>query len=152
MAARNPVVDLDVTRDKLRRLCLDFAAEDIQTLTTEAVEAEMAPHRFLDRVLGHELGRREERRFARALRLSGLPSGQSLADFDFAFQPSISRSAIEAQRIVLPVGTLVTRFRVAACNTLGCGPATPWTTLQKPPLNLVPLCVPPQKPLLNGCR
>lgn len=65
---------------------------------------------------------------------------------------SISRSAVEAQRIVLPVGTLVTRFRVAACNTLGCGPATPWTTLQKPPLNLVPLCVPPQRPLLNGCR
>jgi len=64
----------------------------------------------------------------------------------------ISRSAVEGQKTVLPVGTTATRFRVAACNTLGCGPATAWTTLQKPPLNLIPLCVPPQKPLLNGCR
>jgi hypothetical protein len=29
----------------------------------------------------------------------------------------IRRSAVEAQRVVLPVGSLVTRFRVAACNT-----------------------------------
>lgn len=109
MAAQNPIVDLDVTRDKLRRLCLDFAAEDIQTLTTEAVEAQMAPHRFLDRVLAYELGRREERRFTRALRLSGLPSGQSLADFDFAFQPSISRSVIE---------TLATCQFIRDCTTI----------------------------------
>jgi hypothetical protein len=64
----------------------------------------------------------------------------------------IRRSAVEAQQVVLPISTLVTRFRVAACNTLGCGPATPWTTLTKPPVNQVPLCVPPQRPLLNGCR
>lgn len=64
----------------------------------------------------------------------------------------IRRSAVEAQQVVLPVGTLVSRFRVAACNTLGCGPATPWTTLTKPPANLLQPCVPPQRPLLNGCR
>ena len=55
MAARNPVVDLDVTRDKLRRLCLDFAAEDIQTLTTEAVEAEMVSPTTLSGRLGARL-------------------------------------------------------------------------------------------------
>jgi hypothetical protein len=64
----------------------------------------------------------------------------------------IRRSAVEAQKIVLPLGSLVTRFRVAACNTLGCGPATPWTTLTKPLFNVLPPCVPPQRPLLNGCR
>lgn len=90
-----PIVDLDTTREKLRRLALDFAAGDLQALVTEAVGTSLPPHRFLDRVLEYELNRREERRFTRALRLSGLPSGQTLADFDFAFQPSVSRSAIE---------------------------------------------------------
>ena len=64
----------------------------------------------------------------------------------------ISRSAVEGQRVVFPVATQVSRFRVAACNTLGCGPATPWTTLNKPPIDVVRLCVPPQRPLLSGCR
>src|SRR5690606_31304874 len=38
---------------------------------------------------------REERRVRTALRLSSLPTGQSLADFDFAFQPAIERSRID---------------------------------------------------------
>lgn len=90
-----PRVDLDGTREKLQRLCLNFAAEELQSLLSDGVQSEMAPHRFLDLVLTHEIHRREERRFTRALRLSGLPSGQSLADFDFAFQPSVGRGTVE---------------------------------------------------------
>ena len=95
MLSKEPLVDLDSTREKLQRLCLDFAAEELSVLISKAVELQSAPHRFLDSVLAYELERREERRFTRALRLSGLPSGQTLADFDFAFQPSVSRRVVE---------------------------------------------------------
>ncbi len=54
-----------------------------------------SPHRFLDRLLEEELRHREERRIRTSLKLSGLPTGQTLANFDFAFQPSVERSRIE---------------------------------------------------------
>ncbi|HYB98109.1 MAG TPA: IS21-like element helper ATPase IstB, partial [Candidatus Limnocylindrales bacterium] len=38
---------------------------------------------------------REERRVRTSLRLSGLPTGQTIGSFDFSFQPSIERSRIE---------------------------------------------------------
>jgi DNA replication protein DnaC len=55
----------------------------------------MSPHRFIDQLIGAELAFREERRVRTSLRLSGLPNGQTLANFDFAFQPSVERSRIE---------------------------------------------------------
>jgi DNA replication protein DnaC len=47
-----------------------------------------------DDLLDAELGIREERRVRTSLRLSGLPLGQTLANFEFSFQPS-DRSRIE---------------------------------------------------------
>jgi len=38
---------------------------------------------------------REERRIRTSLRLRGLPTGQTLASFNYAFQPSVERSRIE---------------------------------------------------------
>jgi len=46
-------------------------------------------------LLEEELRHREERRIRTSLKLSGLPTGQTLANFDFAFQPSVERSRIE---------------------------------------------------------
>ena len=53
------------------------------------------PHRCLDRLLEDELRVREERRLKTALQPSGLPTGPTLGNFDFAFQPSVERSRIE---------------------------------------------------------
>ncbi len=52
-------------------------------------------HQFLVALLGAETSGRESRRVKTALRLSNLPTGQTLANFDFAFQPAIERSRIE---------------------------------------------------------
>ena len=90
-----PKLDVDKTRDRLERVGLVRAAEHIEDLLGDAVKEEMAPHRFLDRLLDDELGQREERRIRTSLRLSGLPTGQTLGNFDFGFQPSIERSQIE---------------------------------------------------------
>ena len=90
-----PRVDLDVTRERLTKLGLVHAAERVAEHVAEAVRESAPPHRFLDRLLEAELTARDERRIKTSLRLSGLPQGQTLASFDFAFQPGVARSRIE---------------------------------------------------------
>jgi DNA replication protein DnaC len=90
-----PKVDIDATRERLVKVALARAAEHLEELVGEAVKDELSPHRFLDQLLDEELRYREERRIRTSLVLSGLPTGQTLANFDFAFQPSIERSRIE---------------------------------------------------------
>jgi len=77
-------------------LDLNFAAESLHPTLTEAVKRELGPPAFLKALLDAEQSAREERRVRTALRLSGLPTGQTISNFDFAFQPSIQRSRIEA--------------------------------------------------------
>jgi DNA replication protein DnaC len=93
--APHPPMDLDVTRERLLKLGLVHASEQLATWLGEAVAEETPPHRFLDRLLEQELRARDERRVRTSLVLSGLPSGQTLANFDFAFQPALERSRIE---------------------------------------------------------
>jgi DNA replication protein DnaC len=90
-----PKVDIDQTREKLERVGLLHAKERLDEMLAAAVKADGGPHRFLDQLLETELSWREERRVRTSLRLSGLPTGQTLEGFDFAFQPSIERSRIE---------------------------------------------------------
>jgi DNA replication protein DnaC len=85
-AARKPTVDVDHTRVLLQRLGLGTAAERIEDLLTVAVKEEDPAHRFLDRVLDTEVGNSEERRIRTSLKLSSLPQGQTLANFDFALR------------------------------------------------------------------
>ena len=49
----------------------------------------------LDRLLAREIDARDERRVRTSLKLSNLPPGMTLGNFDFAFQPSIERRQIE---------------------------------------------------------
>ncbi len=45
---------------------------------------------------------------------------------------AITRLATEGQTVLIPFTKGLKRFRVAACNTLGCGPATAWTDFIEP--------------------
>ncbi len=90
-----PKLDLDTTRERLNSLGLFRAAEILDQHVNEAVKDEVTPQRFLDRLLQDEFTCREERRIRTSLKLSNLPTGQTLANFDFAFQPSVERSRIE---------------------------------------------------------
>ena len=49
----------------------------------------------VDRLLDAERSGREERRIRTMLKTSKIPTGQTLENFDFAFQPAIERSRIE---------------------------------------------------------
>jgi DNA replication protein DnaC len=63
-----------------------FGVQDIQPLVAT---------RFLDRLICLELEGQEERRVTQAIRTSHLPTGPTLSNFDFAYQPSVSRTQIE---------------------------------------------------------
>lgn len=95
MTTKKTTLDVDRTRDRLLALGLTYAAAHLDSLLAEAVKQETAPHVFLDRLLTGEIAGREERRIERSLRLSNLPTGPTLANFDFAFQPAVERSRIE---------------------------------------------------------
>ena len=93
--AQQPRVDLDATIERLQRVGLNHAAERLGERLGEASKNRLAPHVLLDRLLDDELTEREQRRVSTSLRLSGLPTGQTLGNFDFGFQPAIERSQIE---------------------------------------------------------
>ena len=87
MTAPRVKLDIDATREKLAALGLGHAVDALEGLLADAVRAEMPAHVFLDRLLGAERSGREERRITTMLKTSKLPTGQTLENFDFAFQP-----------------------------------------------------------------
>lgn len=108
MSARHKL-DVDRSRERLDRLGLSYAAEALPDALSRSVKQSIVPQAFLDELLDAELSAREERRIRTALKLSNLPTGQTLADFDFAFQPAIERSRVE---------TLATGAWIRAAETL----------------------------------
>lgn len=87
--------DIGALAERLRALRLAFAAEHLVELVSRSVKEVWNSAQFLDELLRLELERQEERRVAQAIRISHLPSGPTLSNFDFAYQPSVSRNQIE---------------------------------------------------------
>jgi len=93
----NPLATQDVgqLRERLEALRLMFAAATLDDMLLQSVREDWNASQFLDALLRLELERQEERRVAQAIRISHLPTGPTISNFDFAFQPSVSRSQIE---------------------------------------------------------
>jgi DNA replication protein DnaC len=94
--ATEPRVELDRTRDALVHLGLEHSALLLADHLARAVKDDLPLHRFLDELLGAEIQQRDDRRVRTSLKLSGLPPGHTLEEFDWAFQPSIDRKRIES--------------------------------------------------------
>ena len=90
-----PTRDVEALRRRLEVLRLGFVAEALPDLLSDAVKHKWNAVAFLDELLRWELERQNERRIAQALRISHLPTGQTVSNFDFAFQPSVQRHQIE---------------------------------------------------------
>ena len=82
-------------RANAERLHLSHLAETTEQLVERAEGQEMGYLEFLDVALEEEVGVREGRRFANALKLSGLPHRRGLDDFDFAFQPELEARKVK---------------------------------------------------------
>lgn len=95
MSTGRPRLDIDATRERLAALGLSHGAEVLDQVLADAVRSEIPAHAFLDQLLTTELAGREERRIRTTLKTSNLPTGQTLENFDFAFQPAIERSRID---------------------------------------------------------
>ena len=90
-----PTQDLEALRTRLRALRLGFVADAVPDLVNDAVRQNWNAPRFLDELLRWELERQNERRIVQSLKISHLPTGQTISNFDFAFQPSVQRHQIE---------------------------------------------------------
>jgi len=88
-------VEVDSLRQRLLGLGLTHAAEALAEELSEAVKHDRPAHVVLDRLLARETGARDERRVKVSLKLSNLPPGMTLGNFDFGFQPSIERRQVE---------------------------------------------------------
>ena len=95
-AAPRGTVSLDPLATKLATLGLDHPASCLPELVEEATREQLSPVGFLDLLLSRQLERKDERRVQTMLKLSGLPPGKTLEDFDFAFQPRVDRRQVEA--------------------------------------------------------
>jgi DNA replication protein DnaC len=92
---RAPKVDLDAISERAATLGLVYVAECLSELVEEAAREDLPPVRFLERVLEREADRKNERRVATSLKLSGLPVGRTLEGFDWTFQPRADRQKFE---------------------------------------------------------
>jgi DNA replication protein DnaC len=90
-----PHLEVDGTRERLAQLGLAHAAAALAEELSEAVKHNRPAHQVLDRLLAREMEARDERRVKTSLKLSGLPPGMTLGNFDFGFQPSLERRQVE---------------------------------------------------------
>ena len=95
--------------ERLRALRLSYAADQLTELVTQSVKAAWSSARFLDEIIRLELERQEERRIKQALRISHLPNGPTISNFDFAYQPSVvvASQTLDQVSVKLSNGTLV---------------------------------------------
>lgn len=88
-------MDIDQIKQKMKYLNLQYTPALLTELVNDATREQASPLSFLDRLLSLEVESREERRVATSLRLSALPRGMRLENFDFLFQPSIDKGRID---------------------------------------------------------
>ena len=87
---------IEQLQEKMERMRFEHTREIIGDLADEAAKQKDSPIEFFDNILKLEVEAKEERRIATSLKVSGLPKGLHLDNFDFLFQPSIERSRIES--------------------------------------------------------
>ncbi len=90
----------EMRQDKMEQLKLNHTAPLIGEckLVDGATKEQMRMSvlDFFEKLLSLEIQSREERRIAASLKVSGLPKGMHLENFDFLYQPSVKRVRVES--------------------------------------------------------
>jgi DNA replication protein DnaC len=88
-------MSLEAVKKKMEYLKLSYTQGILSELLEHAVKEKSAPLDFFDKVMSLEIENREERRIATSLKISGLPKGMHLDNFDYMFQPSVEKEKID---------------------------------------------------------
>jgi len=88
-------LSIESIQAKMEQLKMNHTAELIGELLDDASREKTNPLDFIEKVLSLEVQAREESRIANSLKVSGLPKGMHLDNFDFLFQPSVEKSRID---------------------------------------------------------
>ncbi|HDP77745.1 MAG TPA: AAA family ATPase [Mesotoga infera] len=88
-------MDLQRIQKHMEYLNMQYTPELLPDLVAEAQNSEDSSIDLLEKIFSLEVQQRESRRVATALRLSELPKGMNLDNFDFLFQPSVDRAKID---------------------------------------------------------
>ncbi len=82
-------------QQKMEKLKLNHTLPLISELLSEATKQKSSTLGFFEKLLTLEVEAREESRIAASLKVSALPKGMHLDNFDFLFQPSVDKSRIQ---------------------------------------------------------
>jgi DNA replication protein DnaC len=82
-------------QQKMERLKLNHTLPLISELFEEATKQKSSALDFFENLLTLEVEAREESRIAASLKVSGLPKGMHLDNFDYLFQPSVDKAKID---------------------------------------------------------
>jgi len=88
-------MSIDQVQQKMDALKLTHASGVLTELVEEATRHKHNALQFLEKVLALEVQAREESRIATSMKVSALPRGMHLDNFDYLFQPSVEKEKIE---------------------------------------------------------
>ena len=91
-----PLSRRDRIRAQLADLKMPGALEALEEILFGIDSGALTAAEAIERVLGAQIALRNARRLEAAMRSSRLPAVKTLADFDFAFQPSLKREQVES--------------------------------------------------------
>lgn len=110
----NPLAEI---QPLLKSLKLSAIAEHLTQRNQEAIASKMSFMEFLNLVLQDEVMRREQSKFDRLLKKSGIKSGKTLEQFDFSFNPNINQQQIKDLAQCQFVDEKVSVLIVGPCGT-----------------------------------
>jgi DNA replication protein DnaC len=88
-------MSLEEVQQKMEYLKMQYAPGLLPELVDEATKNKTSPLEFFEKVLKFEVEHREQRRIASSMKLSGLPKGMHLDNFDYMFQPAVEKQRIQ---------------------------------------------------------
>ena len=88
-------MSLEAVIQKMEYLKMQYAPALLSELLNDATKHKISHLDFFDNILKLEIEHREESRIATSRRVSGLPKGMHLDNFDYLFQPAVEKARID---------------------------------------------------------
>jgi len=88
-------MSLENIQKKMEHLKMNHTLPHISDLYNEATRENCNSLEFFEKVLNVEVEAREESRINASMKVSGLPRGMHLDNFDFLFQPSVDKGRVQ---------------------------------------------------------